>query len=96
MLKVTALATMDLPQPACEDCHEDIQPGGEIEQHDQDHLEKMACQTCHSAGAYKSCFGCHTGIDSKDIKYLQHRTVADDFQDRAESRSRAKIARGTG
>lgn len=57
------------PSPACEDCHEDIQPGGEIEQHNQDHLDRMACQTCHSVGAYKSCFGCHTGIDSKGIKF---------------------------
>jgi len=62
----------DGPQaPACEDCHEDIrQTSDEIEQHDDAHLDKMACQTCHSAGAYKSCFGCHTGIDSKDIKYF--------------------------
>ncbi|MCP4168927.1 MAG: hypothetical protein GY759_23945 [Chloroflexi bacterium] len=56
--------------PSCEDCHEDIRSAaGAIEQHDDEHLDKLACQTCHAAGAYKSCFGCHTGIDSKDIKF---------------------------
>lgn len=56
--------------PACTDCHEDVKPGDEIEQHDAQHLETMACQTCHAAGAYKSCFGCHTGIDDKGIKFF--------------------------
>lgn len=56
---------------ACIDCHEaDVKPGGEIEQHDAQHLDAMACQTCHAAGAYKSCFGCHTGVDSQGIDYV--------------------------
>jgi len=58
------------PSPACVDCHEDVQPGDDVEQHDARHLEKMACEACHAAGAYKSCFGCHTGIDSQGLKYF--------------------------
>ena len=60
----------DAPSPACVDCHEDVLPGDGVEQHDDLHLEKMDCQTCHAAGAYKSCFGCHTGIDDQDIKFF--------------------------
>ncbi|RME82539.1 MAG: hypothetical protein D6775_10620 [Caldilineae bacterium] len=58
------------PSPACVDCHEDVRPGDGIEQHDEEHLDKLACQVCHSVGAYKSCFGCHTGIDDKGLKYF--------------------------
>jgi thiosulfate/3-mercaptopyruvate sulfurtransferase len=54
---------------ACIDCHEDV-TSDNIEQHDDLHLEKMDCQTCHAAGAYKSCYGCHTGIDDKGIKFF--------------------------
>ncbi len=57
--------------PACTDCHEDVKPGDGITQHDADHLDTMACQTCHAAGAYKSCFGCHTGIDDQGIKFFK-------------------------
>jgi len=60
----------DPTAPTCTQCHEDVKPGDGIEQHDQEHLDKLACQTCHAAGEYKSCYGCHTGIDDKDLKYF--------------------------
>ncbi len=60
----------DPTAPTCTQCHETVAPGDGIEQHDSTHLDKVACQVCHAAGEYKSCFGCHTGIDDKGIKYF--------------------------
>jgi len=60
----------DPTAPTCEECHEDVKPGDGVKQHDQDHLDNVSCQTCHAAGAYKSCYSCHTGTDDKGIKYF--------------------------
>jgi thiosulfate/3-mercaptopyruvate sulfurtransferase len=43
-------------------------PGGGI-QH-AIHGEKLACQVCHAAGEYKSCFNCHTARDDNDLPYF--------------------------
>lgn len=59
------------PEPGCQDCHPEVQPGTEIAQHDSLHLGMLSCQVCHSAGAVKSCFGCHTGVDDQGIKYFR-------------------------
>ncbi len=60
----------DPTAPTCIQCHEDVRPDDGIAQHDQRHLESMACQTCHAAGQYKSCYGCHTGLDEKGLPYF--------------------------
>ena len=60
----------DPTAPTCTQCHDDVRDGDGIEQHDANHLKQLACQTCHAAGEYKSCFGCHTGVDDKGIKYF--------------------------
>jgi thiosulfate/3-mercaptopyruvate sulfurtransferase len=31
----------------------------------------VACQVCHSAGPYKSCFNCHVGQDGKGLAYFK-------------------------
>ena len=60
----------DPTAPTCTQCHDDVRDGDGIEQHDAYHLKQLACQTCHAAGEYKSCFGCHTGVDDKGLKYF--------------------------
>jgi thiosulfate/3-mercaptopyruvate sulfurtransferase len=35
------------------------------------HGEKVACQVCHSAGPYKSCFNCHVGKDDQGLAYFK-------------------------
>lgn len=57
------------PSMDCVDCHQNVgQTDSDNVQH-QVHLETVQCQVCHSAGAYKSCFNCHTGVDDKGITY---------------------------
>ena len=59
------------PSPSCTDaaCHADVKPGDGILQH-AFHSQTVQCQVCHAAGAYKSCFNCHTGRDDKGIAYF--------------------------
>jgi len=59
----------DAPNPACTDCHETVKPGDGILEH-AIHMQKVACQVCHSVGEYKSCYNCHTGRDDKNIPYF--------------------------
>ncbi len=40
----------------------------DIEQHDI-HGDKLSCQVCHSAGAYKNCSNCHVGTDDQGLPY---------------------------
>jgi thiosulfate/3-mercaptopyruvate sulfurtransferase len=57
------------PSVDCIDCHQDdVQLGGDNLQHTI-HTNTVQCQVCHSAGAYKSCFTCHTGKDEQGIPY---------------------------
>ena len=48
------------PRPGCTDgdCHADMKLAPEIRQHDETHLSKMSCATCH-AQDYKHCYSCH-------------------------------------
>jgi thiosulfate/3-mercaptopyruvate sulfurtransferase len=46
------------PSCSAEGCHDDVSPDDDIEQHDEVHLAKMSCETCHSV-AYKNCYNCH-------------------------------------
>ncbi|MFO7742054.1 MAG: hypothetical protein R6X31_07055 [Anaerolineae bacterium] len=45
--------------PSCTElgCHT-VSADGDVEQHDETHLEKLSCQVCHSV-AYKNCYSCH-------------------------------------
>jgi hypothetical protein len=57
--------------PSCLDCHEDVAGGLDgVEQH-ATHGEEVACQVCHSAGEYKSCYNCHVGLDDKGLAYFK-------------------------
>lgn len=58
-------------EPSCTDvgCHEDVKPGDGILQHAL-HSQTVQCQVCHAAGAYKSCYSCHTGRDDEGIPYF--------------------------
>ena len=59
------------PDPSCTQagCHEDVKPGDGVLQH-QLHWNRIQCQVCHAAGAYKSCYNCHTGRDDDDVPYF--------------------------
>jgi thiosulfate/3-mercaptopyruvate sulfurtransferase len=35
------------------------------------HENRVACQVCHSAGPYKSCFNCHVGQDDQGLSYFK-------------------------
>jgi hypothetical protein len=52
--------------PLCTDCHTNIE--GLNDFHTKDHLERVACQVCHSR-PYKNCYQCHVGIDEKGILF---------------------------
>ncbi len=57
------------PAPSCLDCHPDAAPGkGQVMQHNI-HGDKLDCRVCHSAGAYKSCWNCHVGLDKEGLPY---------------------------
>jgi thiosulfate/3-mercaptopyruvate sulfurtransferase len=57
--------------PNCLDCHPDVAGGQDgVAQHVV-HGEKVACQVCHSAGPYKSCFNCHVGKDDQGLAYFK-------------------------
>jgi len=57
------------PQPDCLSCHPQAAAAkSDVMQHKL-HGEKVACQVCHSAGAYKQCSGCHVGVDDKGLPY---------------------------
>ena len=54
---------------ACIDCHQDdVKVSGDNVQH-MVHVNTVQCQVCHSAGAYTSCFTCHTGEDEEGLPY---------------------------
>ena len=60
----------------CLDCHPESAPGqGDVMQHNL-HGDKLDCRVCHSAGAYKSCYNCHTALDDNGLPYR----TTDDFQ----------------
>jgi thiosulfate/3-mercaptopyruvate sulfurtransferase len=57
--------------PSCTDCHPDVSGGQDgVTQHAV-HEAKVACQVCHSAGPYKSCFNCHVGLDEEGLTYFK-------------------------
>ena len=57
--------------PSCLDCHPDVSAGQDgVPQHVL-HEEKVACQVCHSAGPYKSCYNCHVGQDAQGLAFFK-------------------------
>ena len=63
----------DGPQtPSCteEGCHEDVGPGDEIEQHTEEHLDRLSCQVCHSA-EYKNCYNCHVELSEDEVPFFR-------------------------
>ncbi len=68
------------PMPACLDCHPDVADGKDgVMQHTL-HQDKVACQVCHSVGAYKQCYGCHVGKDDDGLPYRQLEPSELDFK----------------
>ncbi len=64
-----ARATMfDKPEATCLDCHKKTLTDTTNTQH-AIHKDKLACQVCHAAGAYKNCANCHVGKDAKGLPY---------------------------
>jgi thiosulfate/3-mercaptopyruvate sulfurtransferase len=57
--------------PSCTDsgCHEDISSGGNG-QHTEGHLERLACQVCHSI-TYKNCYDCHVQLSDEGTPYFR-------------------------
>jgi thiosulfate/3-mercaptopyruvate sulfurtransferase len=59
------------PTPNCLDCHPDVSGGKDgVTQHAM-HEETVACQVCHSAGPYKSCYNCHVGQDDQGLAFFK-------------------------
>jgi thiosulfate/3-mercaptopyruvate sulfurtransferase len=57
----------DRPTPSCTAaCHTAVSAEDEIDQHTEDHLERLACQVCHSI-EYKNCYSCHVSIDDEGV-----------------------------
>jgi len=58
--------------PSCtgEGCHEDVAPGDGIEQHDEVHLDRLACQVCHSVD-YKNCYNCHVQLSEDGVPFFR-------------------------
>ena len=57
--------------PSCTGCHPDVSGGQDgVVQHTL-HEATVACQVCHSAGPYKSCFNCHVGKDEEGLAYFK-------------------------
>ncbi len=48
------------PTPACQDCHQSV-GSDDNPQHSAVHLERLACQVCHSI-EYKNCYSCHVQL----------------------------------
>lgn len=66
--------------PNCVDCHPDVESGQDgVAQH-MLHGEKVACQVCHSAGAYKTCYGCHVGKDDQGLPYRKTDPTSFEFK----------------
>lgn len=51
----------------CQDCHEQ---DDSVEQH-AIHGGKVSCYVCHSQ-PYANCYGCHVGLDDKDLAYFKN------------------------
>jgi thiosulfate/3-mercaptopyruvate sulfurtransferase len=57
--------------PSCLDCHPGVAGGQDgVAQHAM-HEGNVACQVCHSAGPYKSCYNCHVGQDDQGLAYFK-------------------------
>lgn len=56
---------------SCLDCHPDAAGSKEGSTEHDLHGDQVACQVCHAAGSYKSCFNCHVGTDEKDLAYFK-------------------------
>ena len=59
------------PAVGCLDCHPDVAGGKDGVQQHLLHDEEVACQVCHSAGPYKSCYNCHVGLDEQGLSYFK-------------------------
>ena len=56
--------------PSCLDCHEIGGADDSVAQHAM-HADTVACQVCHSAGEYKSCYNCHVGTDDDGLAFFK-------------------------
>jgi len=66
--------------PNCLDCHKDVEGGKDgVTQH-AIHGQKVACQVCHSAGPYKTCYGCHVGKDAGGLPYRKTEPTQYEFK----------------
>ncbi len=57
-------------KPECIQCHEDVLKPDSKNPYHTGHVQKLACQVCHSQ-ASKSCFSCHVGTDKKGLPYFK-------------------------
>ncbi len=55
--------------PACTDCHPDVADSG-VPEHMPNHLENLACQTCHVAD-YKNCYSCHVQKSEEGVPFFK-------------------------
>ena len=61
------------PSPSCTEsnCHANIlEEEPEFREHRSQHLENMACQTCHAAD-YKNCYSCHVQTNEGGTPYFK-------------------------
>lgn len=84
----TRVDMYDKPETTCIECHKTVKTDGKVMQHTL-HGDKLSCQVCHSAGAYKNCSGCHVG---KDAKGLSFRTLDPSWMDFKIGKNPAKTA----
>jgi hypothetical protein len=57
--------------PACTDCHpEVVENEADIRYHRSMHIEKVACQVCHTA-EYKNCYSCHVQKSDEGVPYFK-------------------------
>lgn len=67
------------PTPGCRSCHPDVKVGDGIDQHTDDHLEKLACSVCH-ATTYKQCYACHVQKSDEGVPYFKVEKTEMDFK----------------
>jgi thiosulfate/3-mercaptopyruvate sulfurtransferase len=61
----------DRPTPSCiAACHTTVSAEDEIDQHTDVHLERLACQVCHSI-EYKNCYSCHVQLSEDGTPFFR-------------------------